>query len=67
MLNQYTDYVAANPETWQQSFDFIMQNYQEDLVYLEGVPTLYQKMLDWNADHMGTLSLSDATMSWREL
>ncbi|HIY21339.1 MAG TPA: O-antigen ligase family protein [Candidatus Flavonifractor merdigallinarum] len=66
MLNQYTDYVAADPETWQQSFDLIMQNYQEDPVYLEGVTALYQKMLDWNAEHMGTLSLSDTTMGWME-
>lgn len=64
MLNQYTDYVAADPETWQQSFNLIMQYYQEDPVYLEGVPALYQKMLDWNAEHMGTLSLSDTTMGW---
>lgn len=66
MLNKYTDYVAADPNTWQQSFNLIMQYYQEDPVYLEGVPALYQKMLDWNAEHMGTLSLSDATMGWLE-
>ena len=64
MLNKYTDYVAADPETWQQSFNLIMQYYQEDPVYLEGVPALYQKMLDWNAENMGTLSLSDTTMGW---
>lgn len=66
MLNKYTDYVAADPNTWQQSFNLIMQYYQEDPVYLEGVPALYQKMLDWNAEHMGTLSLSDTTIGWME-
>lgn len=66
MLNQYTDYVAADPDTWQQSFHLIMQYYQEDPVYLEGVPALYQKMLDWNAENMGALRLSDATMGWLE-
>ena len=66
MLNKYTDYVAADPNTWQQSFNLIMQYYQEDPVYLEGVPALYQKMLDWNAENMGTLSLSDTTMGWLE-
>ena len=66
MLNKYTDYVAADPETWQQSFNLIMQYYQEDPVYLEGVPALYQKMQDWNAEHMGTLSLSDTTVGWLE-
>ena len=64
MLNKYTDYVAADPATWQQSFNLIMQYYQEDPVYLEGVPALYQKMLDWNAENMGTLSLSDSVMGW---
>lgn len=66
MLNKYTDYVAADPNTWQQSFNLIMQYYQEDPVYLEGVPALYQKMQDWNAAHMGKLSLSDTTMGWLE-
>lgn len=66
MLNKYTDYVAADPNTWQQSFNLIMQYYQENPVYLEGVPALYQKMLDWNAEHMGTLSLSDTTIGWME-
>lgn len=62
MLSQYTDYVAADPETWQQAFNLIMQYYQEDPVYLDGVAVPYQKMLDWNAKHMGTLSQSDTTM-----
>lgn len=66
MLNKYTDYVAADPDTWQQSFNLIMQYYQEDPTYLEGVPALYQKMLDWNAEHMGTLTLSDGVMGWLE-
>ena len=64
MLNKYTDYVAADPNTWQQSFDLIMQYYQEDQAYLEGVTALYQKMMDWNAEHMGTLSLSESIMEW---
>lgn len=64
MLNKYTDYVAADPNTWQQSFDTIMQYYQDDPTYLEGTTALYQKMLDWNAEHMGTLSLSESTMEW---
>lgn len=64
MLNKYTDYVAADPETWQQSFDTIMKYYQDDPAYLEGTTALYQKMLEWNAEHMGTLSLSESTMEW---
>lgn len=35
-------------------------------MYLEGVPALCRKVLDWNAEHMGTLSLSDTTMGWME-
>ena len=66
MLNKYTDYVAADPNTWQQSFDTIMQYYQDDPAYQEGTAALYQKMLDWNAEHMGILSLSDVTMGWLE-
>ena len=66
MLNKYTDYVAADPATWQQSFNLIMQYYQDDPTCQEGVTALYQKMLDWNAEHMGILSLSDVTMGWLE-
>lgn len=64
MLNKYTDYVAADPNTWQQSFDVIMQYYQDEPVYLEGVKALYQKMQNWNEENMGTLSLSDTAMGW---
>lgn len=66
MLNKYVDYVAADPSTWQQSFNLIMQYYQEDPVYQEGVTALYQKMLDWNETNMGTLTLSESTMGWLE-
>ena len=64
MLNKYTDYASAKPETWQYSFALIMQYYQEDPVYPDGIPALYQKMLDWNAEHIGTLRLSDGTTNW---
>ena len=64
MLNKYVDYVAADPNTWQQSFDLIMQYNQDDPVYQEGVTALYQKMLAWNEENMGTLTLSDSTMAW---
>lgn len=64
MLDKYTDYVAADPDTWEQAFHVIIQYYQDDPVYLEGVTALYQKMLTWNAEHMGTLTLSDSTMEW---
>ncbi|MBM6721501.1 O-antigen ligase family protein [Pseudoflavonifractor phocaeensis] len=66
MLDKYTDYVAADPDTWEQAFHVIIQYYQDDPVYLEGVTALYQKMLAWNAEHMGTLTLSESTMGWLE-
>lgn len=66
MLNKYTDYVAADPDTWQQSFDVLIQYYQNDPDFGAKTAALYQKMLDWNAENMGTLSLSDATMAWLE-
>ena len=43
-----------------------MVSYQEDQAYQEGVPALYQKMLDWNEAHMGKLTLSDTTLAWME-
>ncbi len=66
MLNKYVDYMAADPDSWQQSFDIIMQLYQDDPVYQENVTALYQKMIDWNEENMGMLTLSDNTMAWLE-
>lgn len=64
MLNKYVDYLAADPESWQQSFNIIMQFYEEAPAYRENIAALYQKMLAWNAENMGTLALPDSTMAW---
>ena len=66
MLNKYTDYVAADPNTWQQSFDLIMQYYQDEPEFEFKTAELYQKMQTWNQEHMGTLTLSDSAVSWLE-
>lgn len=66
MLNQYTDYVAADSATWQQAFDLLMQFYRPDPAYEEGVKALYGKMLDWNEANLGTLTLSEGTLAWLE-
>ena len=64
MLNKYTDYVAANPDSWQKVFNLTMQYAQDDPMYRENVTALYQKMLTWNEENMGTITLSDNTMEW---
>ena len=64
MINQYVDYMAADSDAWQTSFDLIMQVYQEDPTYRTAVTELYQKMLDWNATHMGEIVLPEQTMTW---
>ena len=64
MINQYVDYMAADSDAWQTSFDLIMQVYQEDPTYRTAVTELYQKMLDWNESHMGEIVLPEQTMTW---
>ena len=66
MLEQYTDYVAADPESWQQSFQLLMEYGQDDPACREYAAALYRKMLAWNEAHMGTLSLPEGAMQWLE-
>lgn len=66
MLEQYTDYVAADPESWQQSFQLLMEYGQDDPACGEYAAVLYRKMLAWNEAHMGTLSLPESVMEWLE-
>ena len=66
MLDKFTDYVAADPDTWQQSFDLIIQYFQDDAEFKTAAADLYEKMETWNEEHMGTLTLPDSTMEQLE-
>lgn len=66
MLDKFTDYVAADPDTWQQSFDLIIQYFQDNAEFKTAAADLYEKMETWNEEHMGTLTLPDSTMEQLE-
>lgn len=63
MLDKYTAYCSANPQTWQKAFALALSHYQDNEVYRSGLSSLYQSMQDWNAENMGELVLEDGLMA----
>ncbi len=61
-LVNYVNTMASNPDAWNMSFSLLLQHQtesnQEEI--LEALELLYDKMLDWNASHMGTLVLHES-------
>ena len=65
MVEKYVRYVSANAGAWQQAFDLVQGFYQaEDQAWLSGVEELYQLLIQWNQENMGSISLSQETMDW---
>lgn len=57
-LNKYVDYCSADSDAWQQTF-LILQAYSEELPQCrEAAKEIYQKFQTWNADNMGSLTLT---------
>lgn len=63
MLEKYADYVAANPETWHTVFQMLQQYQQDTQEYRAGVLRIYQMLQDWNAENMGTITLTENEMA----
>lgn len=66
MLDKYTDYVAADPETWAQAFRLLMEYGADDPLCQAYGGELYRKMVSWDEAHMGALSLPGDAMDWLE-
>lgn len=67
MLEKYTAYCSANPQTWERAFDLAITYFRNNDAFRSGLASLYRSMQDWNAANMGTLTLSDDTMETLEL
>ena len=63
MLEKYADYVAANPDTWHSVFQMLRQYQQDTQEYRAGVLGIYQMLQDWNAENMGTITLTEEEMA----
>ena len=61
MLERYVDYMAADSEAWQSSFELAIQHSEDSQVFRDGIQTLYQSMQDWNQENMGTVTLEPET------
>lgn len=66
MLEKYADYVAANPDTWHSVFQMLRQYQQDTPEYRAGVLEIYQMLQDWNAENMGTITLTEDEMAFVE-
>ena len=66
MLEKYADYVAANPDTWYSVFQMLQQYQQDTQEYRAGVLSIYQMLQDWNAENMGTITLTEDEMAFVE-
>lgn len=58
MLEKYVDYVASDPETWNEVFGLLEYYDPGDGTYQTGVAHLYQLLQDWSAANMGEIKLS---------
>ena len=61
MLERYVDYMAADSEAWQSSFELAIQHSEDSQVFRDGIQTLYQSMQNWNQENMGTVTLEPET------
>lgn len=66
MAEKYVDYVAAATETWQTTFDLLMQYAEDTPEYRTGVLRVKEKLDTWNTNNMGRIHLNAATMAFLE-
>ena len=61
---RYVDYVASDPEAWEQVFA-LLARYEEDTPdYRAGVRRVAGKLLEWNEAHLGGIALDAETQAW---
>lgn len=64
MLEKYVDYVASDPETWNDVFS-LLEYYDADTeIYRAGVAHIYQLLQDWSAANMGEIILSESAEAY---
>lgn len=59
MLEKYADYVSADPDTWNEIFSLLAMYENDTEQYRAGVTHLKEMLDTWNAENMGSISLSE--------
>ncbi len=63
-LDKYLDYCSADSEAWQTTFH-ILQSYSEEVPQCrDAAIKFYQKFQAWNADNMGSLTLTEENQQY---
>lgn len=62
MLDKYLDYVASDQDAWNQAFQLMMFHSTDTPEFREGVQQIYEKLIRWNEENMGTIEL-DPTLT----
>lgn len=57
MVEKYVSYTLANPDAWLNAFHVLEVYYQPTSVFRTGVQDIYQMLLDWNEENLGTIKL----------
>ena len=64
MIEKYVSYVSSDPATWETAFHLLMAYAQDTPEFRDGTARIYQMLSDWNAQNMGTISLSEQTTAF---
>lgn len=59
MARKYAAYIAADEESWQLTFDLLERYEQDTPEFRSGVLEIAGMLEDWNANHLGTLTLTE--------
>ncbi len=63
MVEKYVDYVSSDAAAWQRAFDLLLANEKYTDVYRAGVQRVAAMLERWNAENLGTVTLSDEAMA----
>lgn len=66
MAEKYAAYVSSNPKTWDSMFRVVAQYAEDSPRYREGLARLYQMLLDWNEQNMGSITLAEDIQAFVE-
>lgn len=64
MIEKYVNYVASDPETWNDVFGLLEYYDVDSETYRAGVAHIYQLLQDWSAANMGEIVLSETVEAY---
>ena len=58
MLDKYLDYVASDQGAWDEAFQLMMVHSEDTPEFKDGVIRIYEKLVQWNEENMGSIQLT---------